>query len=129
MIKNAKRKKVEFKKESPIAEFTVNFSHDSIDCRNIGVEKQPVSATRGYTLLNGISLTNETKTLFVGKYLKDLNIAKNDFFICTALRIPHKQGFPSTDIFLAHSHSLLTCSSRKWASIHRLLLSQQPCLL
>tara|TARA_Y100000310_G_scaffold130175_1_gene129374 strand:- start:14755 stop:23715 length:8961 start_codon:yes stop_codon:yes gene_type:complete len=54
-------------KDKKIVEFNVNLDEDSIDCREIIVEKQPEVTTRGYTLITGVSLTDETKTVFVDK--------------------------------------------------------------
>lgn len=54
-------------KNKKIVEFGANFDKDRLDCREISVEKQPEVTTRGYTLIKGISLSNETKTAYVDK--------------------------------------------------------------
>ncbi len=54
-------------KNKKIVEFDANFSKDKLDCREISIEKQPEVTTRGYTLIKGISLANETKTAYVDK--------------------------------------------------------------
>ncbi len=54
-------------KDKKIVEFNADFDNDKLDCREIAVEKQPEVTTRGFTLIKGISLTNETKTAYVDK--------------------------------------------------------------
>ena len=48
-------------------EFNVDLDKDKLDCREIIVEKQPEITTRGFTLIKGVSLTDENKTAYVDK--------------------------------------------------------------
>ncbi len=50
-----------------LAEFNIDALRDRIDCRQITAQKQPNATKRGYTLLSGVLLANETKTLYVDK--------------------------------------------------------------
>ena len=54
-------------KEKKIVEFNIDLDKDKLDCREVTVEKQPEVTTRGFTLIKGISLTDENKTAYVDK--------------------------------------------------------------
>ncbi len=62
------KNKVGIKDENKkIVEFNVDLDKDKLDCREIIVEKQPEITTRGFTLIKGVSLTDENKTAYVDK--------------------------------------------------------------